>query len=302
MASAEENIQILQSFWELNSSTTEVTPNWSNWFDAARSAMGEFMRAGLFDASTRAAFASSGLFEQALSTESGGLAGELASIKAHQAAVASGFGDFSRPDSPRKIMLDGLYEWGTGRGTGGIRSLARSFIEKPQPSGVIPWLHGSSGFLHVLSNTNSGALMSSAITNDPDVNVRISALKILTDVAYPAEWIEVFRAARTFASLDEQVPVKTWRVDQGADLATREALKSLSNRAQGRVQQVAAQFALASGGIDLTQMASFSAGDGTVMAALPMNLPPWYTDPRVWGVGLLGILGGAVGAAKRHRK
>jgi len=172
----------------------------------------------------------------------------------------------------RLIMLEGIYQAARG-----------GLFTQPDPTGVTPWLR-SAGV--------AGALVGSALMKDPCADVRVILLKIIGELAIPAEWAQVLLEMRVFESLADQLPRTIWSVEPTTDLRYRSQLQGLSFGAQTRVSAIAAQ----AGMPDLAALgwANPLTGDGKNAPTPPPPPKAWYRNGPVLSAGALGLLVGAM--------
>jgi hypothetical protein len=242
------------------------------------------------DADLRRAIAQAGLFELAISVESIGETDELMQQRAERDPACRGMlqAKSCDPRPPRLLMLTRVWEAGSGEAL-------FQFVRVP----VTEWLH---------SAQVAGTFMHTTITGDPNPSMRAIALKIVSDLAIPVEWLQEFKLQRTFETLADQLPRQQWSPVAGTDLSIRQNLQGLLAKAQGRVDAELAKTQLAQAG-DLTQLTSklssmgFTAPTtGNGQAALTAPAPPviWYKNPKLISAGVLGLVGGLL-AAHGHR-
>lgn len=234
--------------------------------------MRELARGAQVDLALRMMFASGSLFEQALTQEPKGWTDasvrQMVTLRGTLIGDSLGVEDFV---APRLEMLKRIYRTGTGGFLG---------LEIKDPTGVSTWINTTQGSANVVAN---------AIKNDPNPEVRIMLLKILSDVAVPGAWITAIKQSAALETLDSQLPRTQWSSDSGEDLAYRKTLQGLSDSAKGRIDSTLAQAATGA----LPNLADMP-------AVPPPPKPPYKRAELVWGA-VAGLVGGVLWALTHPR-
>jgi len=265
MATPSDNTQLLINYWA----------NGGNVFDLAHAmqAMKELVGQAANSADVRAnVFADSSIFELALLDEPRGQTDSL--IDSAQRGTSAAAGAVAalqivdrdmRP--PRQIMLDGIHD----AAMGGLFSSA-------DPSGLSSWIS---------SPAQASDVIQGVIASDPSPGAKAAMLRVIRDLALPADVVRALAGSSAFASLDDQLSRSQWPT------AIRVVLQTLSAAARGRIQGDAAKAALAS-------LPTFGAGGFPTIPAPPV---PVWANPRAIAAGVLGLITGGIAAAKlAHRR
>lgn len=292
MATPTENAQTLHAYWQsahraLSDNEIAMVALASGEplrrLAAAMRAMIELTEQAAYNPLARGRFAAEGVFEGALLVEMTGYTDRLlrAAEGTSGARLLLEQADRKRRP-PRQIMLDSIYAIGAG----GV------FFLPPDPSGATSWCK---------SVNVAGGALAGAIAGDPRPAVRASALRIVRDLALPADWIvrpagavpgadaQRGRIELAIMGLLDELPTSHLGVSE------RSVLTSLGRAALARIESlVAAEEAQHV----LAELPAFPTGDGGQVATFPPR-GRWWRDPRVLAGGAIGlVIGGAVAARR----
>lgn len=273
-----ENVQVLANYWKFASSNEALgvvanrtlfgirSPEFGQRLYGAMLAMKELCRDSASNTHARLnVFAANAIFETALlGRETTGVTDRVLAIARAEPSILRAM--LAKADSklraPREIMLDTIYDAGTG-----------GLFSPQDPSGLTSWLRS----VDVGASAISGALQS-----DPSAAVRAGLLRITRDLAIPVSIAELLEDQRVFEALTSLLAVSKFSTQE------RQALHELSLQALARVKRTFQ-----------ANLPTFPTGDGVRAPTLPPALP-WYKQPMVAGVGIIGaIVGGALGARAR---
>lgn len=180
----------------------------------------------------------------------------------------------TRP-SLQLMMLDGLYK----AATGGIWGIA-------EPAGLTEWLSSATSARYVLEATLSDPprKYDDGITVELSPEVIAALLRLLAEVALPAEWLAPFAQSDVFARIEVRAGSAAWAT------ATRRVVLALNAKAKARITTDLAQLALKGS----ASWPVFQTGDGRATATIPGPGRPWYRRGWIWLGGTIGVVGGAL--------